>query len=109
MKIAIIGSRTCRKVDIKTHLDESPTSIISGGAKGADTYARDFAKANNIPFTEFLPDYAKYGSLAPLIRNKLIVDHCDMVLAFWDGKSRGTKHTINYAKQQGKPVRIIKI
>lgn len=49
---------------------------------------------NNIKFTVFLPDYNKYGKAAPLKRNLEIIDYSDIVLAFWDGKSHGTRHVI---------------
>ena len=109
MPLAIIGSRDCPAVDIEEYLDEMPDAIVSGGAKGADTYAREFAIKKGIKIIEFLPDYAKYGRAAPLVRNRLIIDCCDEVLAFWDGKSKGTKYTIDYAKKMGKPVRIVQL
>ena len=80
---------------------------MSGGAKGADTYAREYAIKKGIRLIEHLPDYAKFGKAAPLVRNKLIIDNCDKVLAFWDGKSRGTKQTIDYAEKMGKPTKIV--
>ena len=107
MKLAIIGSRTCPPIDIEQHLKYIPDTIVSGGAKGVDTYAKEFAEKHNLKLMEFLPDYKKYGRSAPLVRNKLIVDECDCVLAFWDGKSRGSKFTIDYAKYQGKPVKVV--
>ena len=109
MTLAIIGSRNCPAVDIEEYLDEMPDAIVSGGAKGADTYAREFAIKKGIRLIEHLPDYSKYGRVAPLVRNRLIIDDCDKVLAFWDGKSRGTKQTIDYAESKGKPIKIIKI
>lgn len=109
MKLAIIGSRTCPPIDIEAHLKYIPDTIVSGGARGADTYAREFAQKHNLTLIEFLPEYDKYGKVAPLVRNKLIVDNCDCVLAFWDGKSRGTKFTLDYAKEKNKPIKIVKI
>lgn len=109
MHLAIIGSRDCPAVDIEAYLDEMPDAIVSGGAKGADTYAREFAIKRGIRLIEHLPDYSKYGRAAPLVRNRLIIDDCDKVLAFWDGKSRGTKQTIDYAESKGKPIKIIRI
>ncbi len=50
------------------------------------------------------PNYAKYGKSAPLERNKEIVEICDMVVAIWDGKSRGTRYTIEYARKCDKKV-----
>jgi len=109
MPLAIIGSRDCPAVDIEAYLDEVPDAIVSGGAKGAEAHAKYFAQRHGIKVIEFLPDYAKYGKSAPLVRNKQIIDNCDEVLAFWDGKSRGTKYTIDYAEKMGKPVRVIRI
>lgn len=109
MKIAIIGSRTCPEVNIASYIEINPEAIISGGAKGADTYARKYAIEKGIPLIEYLPDYKTYGRIAPIIRNRQIIDACDSVLAFWDGKSHGTKRAIDYAKSQGKIVRIIEI
>ena len=109
MKLAIIGSRTCPPIDIAAHLKYIPDTIVSGGAIGADTYAKEFAIKHNLKLIEFLPDYEKYGRKAPLVRNKLIVEECDCLIAFWDGKSRGTKFTLDYAKELGKPTKIIKI
>jgi len=109
MPLAIIGSRNCPAVDIEEYLDEMPDAIVSGGAKGADTYAREFAIKRGIRLIEHLPNYAKYGKAAPLVRNRQIIDCCDEVLAFWDGKSKGTKYTIDYAKKMGKPVRIVQL
>lgn len=109
MKLAIIGSRSCPPVDIASHLTKIPDTIISGGAKGADSYAKEFALKNNLQLIEFLPEYDKYGRSAPLVRNKLIVENCDCLLAFWDGKSKGTKFTLDYAKECGKPYKIVMI
>ena len=109
MKLAIVGSRKCPEIDIASHLPFMPDVIISGGAIGIDTLARQFAEQNKIPIIEFLPEYSNYGRKAPLMRNIQIVENCDSVLAFWDGKSPGTKFTIEYAKKLGKPVRLIRI
>jgi hypothetical protein len=109
MKLAIIGSRNCPPIDIEKYLDYIPDTIVSGGAIGADTYARKFAKKKGLKMIEFFPNYEKYGNIAPLVRNKLIVEECDSLIAFWDGKSRGTKFTLDYAKEKNKPVKIIAI
>ena len=109
MRLAFLGSRTCPPVDIVQYLKQPPDTIVSGGAKGTDTYAREFARKKGLKLIEFFPDYEKYGKAAPLERNKLIVDECDCLLAFWDGKSRGTKITLDYAREKGKPIKIIQI
>ena len=107
MKLAIIGSRSCPPVNIESLLKYIPDTIVSGGARGADTYAREFANKHHLKLVEYLPEYDKYPpQLAPLERNKLIVDNCDCLLALWDGVSRGTKYTIDLAVRKGKPVKI---
>jgi len=90
MKVAIIGSRNL-KVKINKYLPKDISLVVSGGARGIDTLAEEYADKNCIPKLIFLPDYKRYGKIAPLVRNKLIVNNSDMVIAFWDGVSRGTK------------------
>lgn len=81
--------------------------IISGGAKGADTLAERFAKEREYETLIFSADWKTHGKAAGFIRNKQIVVACDMVLAFWDGKSKGTQHTIVLAKAAKRPTFII--
>ena len=85
MKIAVIGSRGLKVNDLGKYLPVGVTEIVSGGAKGIDTCAREYALANGLKLTEFLPEYEKYGRGAPLKRNLQIIDYADKVLAFWDG------------------------
>ena len=109
MKLAIIGSRSLEITDLQKYIPENTTEIISGGAKGIDSCARSFAMKHKIKYTEFLPEYEKYGKAAPLIRNRQIVQFCDEVLAFWDGKSKGTKSVIDYCNKNNIKIRIISI
>ena len=106
MKVAIIGSRGITVENIGEYLPDGTTEIVSGGAKGVDTSAKEYALANKIKYTEFLPEYARYGRGAPLKRNLQIIDYADLVIAFWDGKSKGTLHVINTCKNTGKEIRI---
>ena len=109
MKLAIIGSRTLNIQNIADYLPEGVTEIVSGGAKGIDRLAAIYAKENHFPLTEFLPDYERYGRAAPLKRNAEIAEYADMALAFWDGASKGTKHTIFLFEKLGKAVIIVKL
>ncbi|MBE6548047.1 MAG: DUF2493 domain-containing protein [Ruminococcaceae bacterium] len=109
MKIAIIGSRGLHVENLEIYLPDGVTEIVSGGAKGIDTDAESFANKNNIKITVFLPEYNRYGRGAPIMRNYQIVDYSDEVIAFWDGKSRGTKSVIDYCKKQDKKVTVITI
>lgn len=106
MKVAVIGSRGLSVSDLGRYLPENTTEIVSGGAKGVDTSAREYAKSNGIKLTEFLPEYTKYGRSAPLKRNITIIEYSDIVLAFWDGKSRGTKFVIDNCRKLGVEVRV---
>lgn len=84
MKIAIIGSRNIRVCNIEDHAADAD-EIVSGGARGVDSCAAEYARARGIILTEFLPEYDIYGRGAPIVRNKKIVDYADKVVAFWDG------------------------
>ena len=64
-------------------------------------------RKNNIRYTEFLPEYKIHGRYAPLKRNLEIIDNADFVLAFWDGKSRGTKFVIDNCRKINKPIRVL--
>lgn len=108
-RLAIVGSRSCPHLDIASFLPFVPDTIVSGGARGADTLAKEYAVRNNILLIEFLPEYDRYGRRAPLMRNIQIVDNCDFLLAFWNGTSRGTKFTIDYAVKRGVPYRVVSI
>ncbi|MDE6131979.1 MAG: DUF2493 domain-containing protein, partial [Oscillospiraceae bacterium] len=81
MKVAIIGSRDLTIGNLEKYIPQGTTEIISGGAKGVDACARDYAIAHNIKLTEFLPEYDKYGKNAPLKRNLTIIENADVVLA----------------------------
>jgi predicted Rossmann fold nucleotide-binding protein DprA/Smf involved in DNA uptake len=109
MKIAVIGSRNFNDYELlKTVLKNySPTCIISGGAKGADSLAVQYAHENKIELTIFKPEWGKYGKGAGLKRNQLIINNCDMVIAFWDNISKGTKNSIDIARQINKPLLIV--
>ncbi len=107
MKLAIFGSRTLSAPNIEEYLPEGVTEIVSGGAKGIDEAAAHFAKTHGLKLTEFLPNYERFGRGAPIVRNKEIAKYADAGLAFWDGKSRGTRSTIELFNKENKPVRII--
>lgn len=106
MKVAVIGSRKIEIPDLGKYLPEGVSEIISGGATGVDRCAKNYALEHGIKYTEFLPEYSKYGKAAPLKRNEKIIAHADTVFAFWDGKSRGTKYSIELCKKIGKNVTV---
>lgn len=106
MKVAVIGSRGLQVQNLEKYLPTDTTEIVSGGARGVDTSAREYAQSRGIKLTEFLPEYDKYGRSAPLKRNITIIEYADKVLAFWDGSSHGTKFVIDNCKQRGIPVKV---
>lgn len=109
MKVAAIGSREFSDYDqLKGILKPlTITMIISGGAKGADCLVQKYAKQNGVPIEIYLPDYKGHKQGAPIRRNEKIVKAADLVIAFWNGKSKGTAHVISYAQKLTKRIRII--
>lgn len=85
MKIAVIGSRNFADYELlKKTLNEITgiTKVISGGAKGADSLAEQWAKENQIETVIYKPDWAKYGRGAGVVRNRLIIEDCDHSIWF---------------------------
>ncbi len=107
MKLAIIGSRNLTITNLADYIPPETTEIVSGGAMGIDTCAREYARSHGLPLTEFLPDYARYKRGAPLKRNEQIIAYADRVLVFWDGKSKGTLHSINLCRHAEKTMEIV--
>ena len=112
-KIAIIGSRDFKnKHLLNEHMQKIKElyeieCIISGGAKGADTLGVQWAHKNTIPAMVFVPDFKKHKR-AYHFRNRQIVREADIIIAFWNAHSTGTKYTIDFAKTLEKEVIIIK-
>lgn len=106
--VCICGSRSITNLNLDFYLNPHDYSeVVSGGANGVDTMAEQWAKRNGLEFAAFLPQYHIYGGkYAPLKRDEDLVAYCDIVAAFWDGKSSGTKYTIEFAKKLGVPVRL---
>ena len=112
MRVAIVGSRDLRNNEeywynkICGSVPKNCTEIVSGGAEGIDTLARRYAKEHGLLLKEFLPEYERYGKSAAFVRNGRIVEYAHMVIAFWDGQSKGTADTIVKCYQLDKPVEI---
>lgn len=78
--------------------------IVSGGAKGIDTTARNYAIAWEKKYTEFPADWDKYGKGAGHIRNAEMAKYGDALLLIWDGSSRGSANMKQQMEKLGKPV-----
>lgn len=114
MKLAVVGSRDITDEELIINSINSITNgtvesltIISGGARGVDTIAANWAKNNDIPLIVFKADWNKFGKKAGMIRNNDIIGECDIVLAIWDGKSKGTHHSIKLGYSLNKNVVIV--
>lgn len=87
--------------------------FVSGAARGGDALGETFARIHGFDVVQFKPDWTQYGRSAGPIRNHQMIDYineCDnpIVIAFWDGKSRGTRDTIKTAQRLQIPVHIIR-
>lgn len=104
----ICGSRSITDINLDLYLNPNDYSeVICGGANGVDTLAEHWAKKHKIEFAAFLPQYDIYGGkYAPLKRDEDMVNFCDTVVAFWDGKSTGTLYTLTYAKKMDKQIKL---
>ncbi len=108
MRVAVIGSRSLSVKNLGEFLPEGVSEILSGGARGVDASAKEYAEAQGIPLREFLPEYERYGKAAPLRRNLALLAEADLVLAFWDGSSRGTAFVIRECRRRGVSLRVIR-
>lgn len=123
-KVAIVGSRPPKRLaspaawaahlafmeQVREYVRALPkgTIVVSGGAEGVDQTAEREAKACSLNVEIFYPRWDLHGKGAGFARNKLIVFNAHRVVAFWDGVSRGTQHTIAMAEQMGKPLEVIR-
>ena len=83
--------------------------FLSGGCKGADALGERYAKENGFKIEYYPADWKKFGKAAGPKRNFEMAKMCDYVICFWDGKSKGTKSMIDFAKKLNKPIKIKKI
>lgn len=113
MKLLITGSRKCTESDyvkfesflndLIIEKDLEITEMIHGGAKGVDQFADRWAKARHIPVSVYRPNYDMYGNRAPLVRNDVMVELCDVCVAIFKGsKTGGTLYTAKAASARKK-------
>lgn len=122
MRVLVCGSRTWKdreaifgalqilhnELVLSTGTFNPEIVVIDGAADGADQLAFECAKVLELKSERYPAEWRKYGKAAGPIRNKQMLDEGkpDLVLAFWDGKSRGTANMVELAKRYGKPVII---
>jgi len=113
MKLIIAGSRTftdyqglCQVLAPDRH---RITQVITGGARGADRLGIRWAVSHSVRLKGFPADWQRFGKSAGVRRNFQMAQAGDMLLAFWDGRSAGTRHMISCMQQLGKPVVVIRV
>lgn len=89
------------------NLEVSEIEIVSGTANGADKLGERYAKEKGFPIKQFPANWDEYGKKAGFIRNKEMSEYANYLIAFWDGKSKGTESMIKLATQNGLKIRVI--
>lgn len=113
-KVIIAGGREFNQYDLlkfkcdKILKDLGDVIIISGGARGADALGERYAKERGLKCEKYEADWDTYGKSAGYKRNEEMAKNAGYLIAFWDGRSKGTGHMIDLAKQYNLKVRIIK-
>lgn len=86
--------------------------IVSGHARGADSLGEEYAREHQLSLKEFPAEWKKYGRAAGPIRNREMLKYAmeakPVIIAFWDGESRGTKNMINQGEKAGAEVHIVR-
>ena len=116
LKVIVAGTRSFKdyallkeKLDLYlSHYPSESLEIVSGKAKGADSLGEQYATENEISIAEFPADWDSYGKRAGYLRNEQMAEYADCLVAFWNGKSVGTRHMIDLARKHGLKVRIVK-
>ena len=108
MKLLIVGSRSITDFDLTPYISKNINTIISGGASGVDTLAEQYADKYRLSKMIIRPRYDLFGRVAPIKRNEQMVDMADAVLVIWDGHSKGSQYTIEFAKRKNKPITIVR-
>lgn len=80
--------------------------IVSGGARGPDSFGESWAYEANVDVKRFPADWDTHGKKAGILRNVEMSRYADRLIAFWDGKSRGTQHMIRIMSDLKKPVTV---
>jgi hypothetical protein len=113
MKLIIAGGRDFDDRDLlytnvyAVHRAVEITEVVCGQARGADSIGEDWAELHGIKVVPFPADWDKYNKAAGPIRNTQMAHYADMLLAFWDGKSKGTGHMINTMTALKKPTTVV--
>lgn len=104
MKLIVAGGRDftdtnrmiaeLQKLVESGEITDSP-ELVCGMARGADITAYNLWKGAGMLIHEFPADWDRLGKRAGYVRNAEMANFADTLVAFWDGKSKGTKHMID--------------
>ncbi len=108
MRVAVVGSRKLMVPNLGDYLPEGVTEIITGGTRGVDTCAVQYAREHGIPCRVIRPDLGRRFPGASHRRQEAIIREAEMVLAFWDGASSGTEYIIRRCREKGVRCRVIR-
>jgi hypothetical protein len=97
-----------RKMDKLLSNIKDDIVIVCGMARGADTLGEQYGKQRGYKINYFPADWKTFGKSAGYIRNQEMAENADALVAFWDGKSRGTANMIDIAQRFNLRVRVIR-
>ncbi|MBO5996325.1 MAG: DUF2493 domain-containing protein, partial [Acetobacter sp.] len=103
-----IINRLILSVMFQNKMKTNNVIIVSGHAPGADTLGEKFAADHNLQCELHPADWNRHGRAAGPIRNEKMAEVSDALIAFWDGKSRGTRSMIEIARRKGLQVAVVK-
>lgn len=116
-RVVIFGSRGFKNYDLlrekcdaylQNKKDTHHIIIVSGHAKGADMLGEQYAQEKGYELETYPADWKKYGRRAGFLRNEQMADLSNAAIGFWDGDSHGTQHMIEYCKNKGLDVRVVR-
>lgn len=81
--------------------------VLSGTAKGADTMGELYASERGFQLEKHPANWRIHGKAAGMVRNKEMAENANALIAFWDGRSPGTKNMIEIARKHGLRVMVI--
>lgn len=109
--VIIAGSRDCTREQVFAAIAackwiKQATGVVSGTARGADTYGEEWARSVGLPVYRYPADWKLHGRSAGYVRNRQMAVNAEALLAVWDSKSRGTAHMIEQATSLGLRVAV---
>jgi len=110
MKTILAGSRSINNLrELNEAIRASGfaiTEVVSGEAAGVDRLGVWWAGQHSVPVVRFRPDWRRYGKQAGFLRNAEMANYADALVVVWNGRSAGTKHMIDLAREKGLKVYV---